>query len=460
MKKYTNPLFLLTLIPILLLLSCNKYLDVQPKGVQLLETIRDYDAWLNNMDLLTSTPAQLNMLDDHSDLPTVTATLTSSNEKTYTWQAQFSEQVPGTAIIWGNYYRAIYLHNTVINNVDKATGGTDQDRRRLKAESLLGRAFEYLSLVNLYAKMYNPSTAATDLAVPFVTSIDVTEPTPPRSTVQEIYNHIFEDINLALPDLPKDNATNRFRGTVAAAHGVMARAYLYMRNFPKAAAEAQLALDNGPNVVFDYKSATNVISVPALIRRPDVIYAKNSGLTYLGKEIPTLEFLKSFDTSDLRLKVFYTLVGDYSFTIRGRTQFQHYGVSSGSPVPTWAISVADMRLILAEVAARNNETAVACDQLDLLRKMRFPAATYVKFSSTDKEEVLQKVLTERGLELAFCGNRWFDMRRLDAEGRMPAVNRYNGVGQIIATLAPGSPRYVLQIPAQILYYNQDWAQNP
>ena len=457
MKKYIYTFLISTLF----LISCDKYLDVQPKGVRLLETIRDYDEWLNNMDLQTSTPQLINWLDDRKDLPTLTAATaaTSANERIYTWQAQAVETVPGVAPIWVTLYKTIYLYNTVILDVEKAIDGTEQQRKRLKAEALLGRAFEYLYLVNLYGKVYNPATASKDLAVPFVTSVDVTDEMPGRSTVQEIYDHIINDINAALPNLPTDNNTNRFRGSVAAAHGVLAKTYLYMGNYSKAALEAQLALDNGPNVVIDYTTLTNAAGIPHLIKRSDAIYARIGGTSYISTEIPTQAFLKTFNTKDLRLKFYYSPITDLTFATRGRTIFRHTGVVSGG-TPNWGISVAEMRLIIAEAAVRNDELTKACDQLDLLRKKRFLTADYVKFTSTDKETVFKKVFEERGFELAFSGMRWFDMRRLDVEGRMPAVSRSLGNNEVVATLTPSSPRYVLQIPKQVLFFNPTWEQNP
>lgn len=442
------------------LASCDKYLDVQPKGVRLLETIRDYDEWLNSTDLETSTPSQLNLLDDRRDIAALASPITAANDRIFTWQDQYVETIPGAAPIWTTLYKTIYLYNVVINNVEGISDGTEQQRKRLKAEALLGRAFEYLYLVNLYAKVYNPATASKDLAVPFVTSVDVTDAMPGRSTVQEIYDRIIGDINAALPNLPADNAANRFRGSLAAAHGVLAKTYLYMGNYNKAAEHAGLALSTGPNVIVDYTTLTSAKDIVTPMKRSDAIYARLGGLTYLGTDVPTQEFLRTFNTKDLRLKFYYTPITDLTFAVRGRTMFRHYGVVSGSGYPNWGISVAEMRLIIAETAARNNELVKACDELDVLRKRRFLAADYVKFTSTDKETVLKKVLDERGFELAFTGMRWFDMRRLDAEGRMPAVNRYLGNGQLIATLAPGSARYTLQIPKQVLFYNPSWEQNP
>jgi hypothetical protein len=323
----------------------------------------------------------------------------------------------------------------------------------------LGRSLQYLYLVNLYGKSYNSSTANQDLAIPFVVSNDLNDPTPSRGTVQEIYDHIISDINVAIPNLSHTNSDNPHRGSVGAAYSVLARAYLYMSDYPKAIQNAQLALDNSSNAVLDYSTMASVNDIPALIRRPDVIYARVSS-GYYNSETPTPTFLQSFNPKDLRLQFFYTNLGDYSFTTRFQTSYIPNGVSYGQAFPNWGTSVAEMRLIIAEAAARANDLTTALNQLDLVRKTRFKAVDYIQFTSTNQEEVLQKVLAERSFEFAYNGLRWFDMRRLDAQGRMPEVKRYTGSGELIATLSPGSSKYTLQIPIQVLYFHPDWPQNP
>ncbi|MNQ97369.1 SusD family protein [compost metagenome] len=119
-----------------------------------------------------------------------------------------------------------------------------------------------------------------------------------------------------------------------------------------------------------------------------------------------------------------------------------------------------MHLIIAEAAARSNNLPTALNQLDIVRKTRFLPADYVQFASTDQETVLQKVLAERTFEFPYNGLRWFDMRRLDAEGRMTKVERYDAGGNVISTLLPGSNKYTLQIPLSVMYFNQSWQQNP
>lgn len=439
--------------------SCNKYLDVKPKGVQLLVTVTDYDQWLNNSNLETSMPTELNNLADNVDNPNISAAPALATDLAYIWALQFVPSVSGTAVILPNHYTSIYYFNTVLQGIGAATGGTAQQKLNLKAEALLGRALEYLYLVNEYGNVYNAATATTDLAVPFVTSNDLATATPPRSTVQEIYDQIIADITEAIPNLPVSNTQNRYRGTIAAGYSVLARTYLYMRNYPMAQKYAQLALNNGPNTVLDYTTMVSAISIPALTVRPDAIYARLSSSLALT-QIPSLSFLKSFDITDLRLKFYYTSLGNYSFPVRGASAYDPFGVTQSSAYPSWGTSVAEMRLIIAEAAARTGDLTTALQQLDAVRKCRFPAAAYQAYQSGNAADVLQKILDERSFEFPYCGMRWFDMRRLNEENRMPAVIRYDAKNNVIATLAPQSPRYTLQIPIQAIYFNPGITQNP
>ncbi len=470
MKKYTYIYSVLTIFFLLVLASCDKYLDVEPKGKRLLKTVEDYNLWLNEQSLHQSAINGLTYLSDLRDLPTIDNNWDKTSELAYTWQDQLANDPLNASPIWARSYNIIYYYNAVINGIDEATEGTDDERKRLKAEALLGRALQYLDITNLYGKVYNEATASEDLAVPFVTSIDVTDEIPNRSTVQEMYNYIIKDLNDAIPYLPADNSANRFRASVAAGYAVLARTYLYMGNYSLAAENAQLALDNFPNEIFE----DAIGAIQDLKIRPDAIFSRVGGSSYYSSIIPTLDFLKSHDVNDQRLPVHYKSLGDYSFTTRGETTYSPYGSTSNTTsYPNWGIDVAEMHLIIAEAAARANDLGTACDELDSLRTKRFPKFVinttvtppdttyrYEKFESTNQEEVLEKILLERVLEFPFCGLRWFDMRRLAAEGRMPTVYRYDALGNIIATLEPNSDRYVLQIPMQVISYNQDWDQNP
>lgn len=70
--------------------------------------------------------------------------------------------------LWEYSYNRIYYYNVVIDDIMGATQDTEEHKKQLRAEALVGRAFEYLTLVNAYANHYDPSTAATDPGVPLM----------------------------------------------------------------------------------------------------------------------------------------------------------------------------------------------------------------------------------------------------------------------------------------------------
>jgi starch-binding outer membrane protein, SusD/RagB family len=457
MKRYQY-IFIPLTVCCLVLTSCDKYLDIKPKGKTLLSTITDYDQWLNDPQLLVTgvgTPvAYNNYYGDNYDYPGIATPPANIGELMYTWAPQISTDISAAPLFWGDHYAKINNYNTVILGIDQATGGTQDQKNSLKAEALLGRALEYFYLVNEYGKPYDSATAAQDPGVPFVTSNSVTQQVPPRSSVADVHQRIIDDINAALPDLPDNNSANRMRGSKAAAYSVLARIYLYARNYTDARKNAELALTSGYATMIDLNGTLPTSDV--LGTQPDVIY----GRVVLGSATPTLEFMRTFASNDLRVRKFYRSSDNYAFTVRGATTYIPSVLTPVFKYLNTGTSVQEMKLIIAECAARSNDLAVALQQLDEVKKTRVASATYVRFQSTDPEAVLQEVLKERNRELPFCGLRWFDMRRLDKENRMPAVKRYNAQGGVIATLEPHSTRYTWQIPVQALAFNPGMEQNP
>ncbi|QPH39716.1 RagB/SusD family nutrient uptake outer membrane protein [Pedobacter endophyticus] len=438
----------------LILSGCDRYLDIPVKGKLVLTTTAHYDQWLNNDELYMGNP-KCNYLGDNIDIVEVRNPPMAENQLIYTWAPQFNFDEEAAPAFWGSHYAKINLFNTVLTGIDRATGGTPSQKRSLKAEALLGRAFEYLYLVNEYGKPYNAATANQDLAVPFLTSGDVTQIVPPRSTVAEIYKHIIDDITMAIPDLPKDNSANRFRGSTAAGYSVLARAYLYTGNYPEAQKNAELALASTRAVMMDYNDGfpkTSFISI-----HPDIIYARSIA----ANGVPmTLDFMRSFAQNDLRVKRFYISADNYKFTTRGATSYLPARVHPTLGTTNSGPYYQEMKLIAAECAARANNLTVALKHLDDVRKNRFAKATYVPFQSTDQEATLQEILKERRHELPLNELRWFDMRRLSQENRMQTVTRYDAKEVAVATLEPNSVRYTLQVPLQVINFNPNMQQNP
>ncbi|GHE44706.1 RagB/SusD family nutrient uptake outer membrane protein [Sphingobacterium griseoflavum] len=435
--------------------SCDRYLEIEPKGRQLLKTTNDFDQWLNNVMLTAETPVDniLNYMTDNIDLPNIGNPPSTFAELLYTWAPQFSTDVNTTPNLWGEHYLRINLFNTVLLGIDGAEGGTETQKRSLKAEALLGRAHSYFYLVNEYGKPFDAGTASSDLATPYITSDDVSQTVPPRSTVEQIYQHIIDDIHAAIPDLPSDNTVARFRGSRAAAYSVLARVYLCRREYDEARRFAELALANTRANMIDFTNSATFPTTTNVVSHPDVIYGRSSvalGLT-ISQNLKDL-----FASNDARSTLLYY---NFASPLRGATMFYALAITPVFQLTNSGTTVQEMHLIAAEGACRSNQLVEALAHLNVVRINRYtgPART---FSSNDRETILNEVLSERRREFPFHGLRWFDMRRLGMEGRMATVTRTNAQDEIIATLEPNSTKYTLQIPFQVMIYNPDMVQNP
>ncbi|MBS1563671.1 MAG: RagB/SusD family nutrient uptake outer membrane protein, partial [Bacteroidetes bacterium] len=375
-----------------MLAGCDKYLDIKPKGKTLLTTVTDYDQWLNDPSLATGFAqpyCYYNYLGDNVDVPSITTPPTQTAELMYTWAPQISTDLSSAPFFWGEHYAKINQYNTVLLGIDEATNGTTAQKQSLKAEALLGRALEYFYLVNEYGKPYDSATAGKDPAVPWVISNDVTQVVPARSTVAEIHDHIIQDIKNAIPYLPLDNSANRLRGSVAAGYSILARIYLYARDYADARKYAELCLANTRAVMIDYNGTLPSSAVLGV--QPDVIYGRN----VLGYITATLDFMRTFEAPDLRPKKLYSSSDSYTYTKRGGTIFIPSSITPILQYLNTGTSLPEIKLIVAECAARSGDLTTALQQLDEVRKCRYATATYVKFQSTDKETVFQEVLKER-----------------------------------------------------------------
>ncbi|HVK46209.1 MAG TPA: RagB/SusD family nutrient uptake outer membrane protein [Pseudobacter sp.] len=413
--------------------ACEKeFLDVDQPGVVAISSTVDYDLLLN-ADAINGTFAwPLLHLNDNFEFPSNDAP-TGAAGMIYTWQEQpYQDEDPD---LWSMPYLAIYHANLVINEVERSTGGSAQEKSRLKAEALLSRAYSHFCVAQLFAKPYNPATAGADPGIPYVTISDMYAKTPDRQTVKIVYEKIIADITEAIPNLPNTNNAS-FRGSKAAAYGLLARVYLHMKDYEKVITNADAALTL-KSTVLDYTLPTFVM--PALVNNGEFLYLRiNSELDHLFNAVltPDAEALLSFtDTRrDLYAPFGYALLDS------------HYG-----------ITVPETLLSKAEALARKTTPDLNA-ALTILNNLHVKRDTdHTNLSSSDADEVIDWIVEERRREVLPSGIRWFDMRRLAAEGRTATVTRT--VGTDTYTLTPDSKKYTLQIPQSVINFNPGMPQN-
>ncbi|NML20714.1 RagB/SusD family nutrient uptake outer membrane protein [Pseudoflavitalea sp. G-6-1-2] len=429
-----NRIIYLFILSGLLLAGCEKnFLEVEQPGVITVSTTKDYDMMLNSSAVTSFISWPMLCLNDNFEFPSSKAPAGAPG-MVYTWQNQpYQQEDPA---LWSQPYKAIYYANLVINEVENSTGGLATEKTKLKGEGLLTRGYMHFLLLQLYAKHYDAATAATDYGIPYVTTTDMYGVTPARSTVADCYTKVLNDIEQAIPLLPK-TSTLSIRGSKAAAHATLSRIYLHMKNYEKAIANADAALALKSDLL-DYSPATfRAVAFPA---NPEFYYLK----TVTEFEHPysanlTADAKALFNTTDSRKRLFVNALGYAAFS-------SHYG-----------ITVPEVMLIKAEALARKSspDLTAALDIMNRLNKNR--DRSHTDLSSTDAEQVITWILNEKRRELLPSPLRWFDMRRLAPEGRTPTVTRT--VGTTTYTLEPNSKKYTMMIPAVVIRFNPDMPQN-
>ena len=425
--------------------ACEKFLDIKPKGLILPEKVSDYEGILNSPTLTKTFP--INLLDFTDDNYNVFDALNQSpTANGYYWRPIITVDEKAAPDVWGPIYHAIYDTNVIINGIMEAPDGSMEKKQQVLGEALVTRANCYMDLLTVFSKAYNPATASTDPGLPMVTSTNVTDVVPMRATVQATLDAITADVLTASAILPITNV-NRYRVTKYTAYGLLSRIYLYMADFPNAKKYAEMALV-ATHSTLNYNAFATKTLLPKYELSPEVLWIRTAVSGSPTFMLYSDDLKTYFNTNDIR----------YSFSTVSNNS--GLGRASLPGLYNFGITFPEMDLTRAEVMARQGDFSGAMTIVNNLRKNRIRTAAYADQVAANGQEALIKVLAERRRELAYSGLRWFDMKRLDQEGRMPAVTRINPVGkQVVATLAQHSENYTFEIPIRVQMFNPNMQLN-
>ncbi|MCL1867803.1 MAG: RagB/SusD family nutrient uptake outer membrane protein [Paludibacter sp.] len=153
---------------------------------------------------------------------------------------EYSDRTPTYAnpqIRYGLFYKILYATNEVLDMVPDGTEDAALKAIRGQAEAM--RAFSYLSLAPYFQFKYKgnenkPSVPMMKEGVDFRNN--------PRVPLSELYEAIVQDLTDAISDLDGFVRANKGQIDQRVAYGLRARAYLYMEEWDKAAADADKAM--------------------------------------------------------------------------------------------------------------------------------------------------------------------------------------------------------------------------
>lgn len=448
--------FIYSLMCILLLCStaCRKYVEVPPENLTLLRTTAQFLQLLNSATMFD--PSYYMPLFSADDVGSVQLTwqnpLAVTLANAYSWNDRIYGAVDEDAD-WSKFYQQIYNCNVVISQVMKSEEGSEEDKLKAKSYALVHRAYAYFTLVNMYAKQYNPATANTDPGVPMVLEPKFTTSLE-RVSVEKVYNQIKEDLNEALPNLSDAPDFINFPSKLAA-YGMLARTYLNTRDFKA----AELNSDNALRIkssLLDLRLYVGSTSLPNRLTNPEEFFLKRVSIYPTALPV-SATMLAKYDLNDLRYSVLTRDGKDAGSQFTDtRSYFKNRLTTDGAYVGP---NVPEMMLIKAECEARAGNPGAAVDILNKLRKTRFQDSKYIAFTAATADQALKLTIDERQREFAGRGLRWFDQRRLALDpGLVTTVTRvFKGVTY---TIEPGSNRYTYAIADKYIQLNPEITQNP
>jgi hypothetical protein len=430
MKKFKILILMLALLP---LISCQKYLEEEPKVQVDIQTADQLDALINNATAFTYDGANSTAAysTDDTEIPLA---LYQSNPTAgavniadlYYYIFDVNNIVGANSdLLWNGEYKKIFIANVILASVDKVTGSTTQ-KNRIKADAYFIRAYSYWNLVNYYCLPYAAANMQSQ-GLPLKKTTDYAEPLN-RATLQATYDLISSDIAQAqsLVTSADVQASARWRVTKPAIDAFLSRFYLFTGDYTQSLKYANSALTSTVAQLVDYNTiaagSSSTYTNPAATLKYTVLndwaavqfLAWNefyyTRFTYRNTQffVPSTNLISLYDTSnDLRYQYFMIPNGGRRFGVITPATYRYDVFNDGRYLPTGP-TVAEVLLNKAEALVRTGDFGNAIITVNQLRAKRFK--TYVALTATDKADALTKILLERRRELPFSF-RWWDIRR-------------------------------------------------
>ena len=369
----------------------------------------------------------------------------SRNAGRYLAQYNYSVTVTDGVVTesWVAAYTAIQRANQVIDASFTDKTATAAEIAAIKAQAYGIRGLVYFKLVNMFAKPY--TVDPNSLGVP-ITLHYTPGATPTRNTVSEVYTQIVNDLKKGFQDGPAYSDGSHL--SKYAMEGLLARAYLYMGSNTLAKAAAVDVINNSEFSLVEPEKYGALFANPAVKTDAveimfevdadaiDNLSSDDLGAMFLNgyQDIyASRQLVALYSPTDARRDVLLTGQTTKSGAPNTTIILKYPNTASVDKDNIKVIRLAEVYLIAAEASLPGNE-ADARGYLNDLMSMRDPA--FAGYASTGAQ-LLSDIVQERRKELAFEGDRFYDMNRL----KLPIARSTNG-----GAIAAGPSNVNLNIP--------------
>ena len=408
----------------------------------------------------------------------------------FTWQRQVGinsklTTVGSEAGCWNQSYEYINATNIILDELENVNARNEKEtlaKIRVEGEAHFLRALYYFTLVNMYAKPYEPSNAATTPGVPIKLTSYIEDKDYTLAPLSEVYKQILGDLERAEACLKQTDRVSVYRADLTATYLLTARVYLYMQDYANARKYAQFVLDRNNSLtdLNSYKGEGNVLTSSS----PEVIFSMGGNLLstgilgspydwydggYIRNARPYYisdDLLGSFKEGDLRKTNYITNSDNYTTYHKVSWENRTHPNAKCSVSDNFLFRTTEAYLILAEAAAFDNDEPKAQEMLTLLLNKRFATGQTVTEKGNDLIDLIRE---ERQRELCLEGHRWYDLRRYTVcekyKWSKEITHLYTefNLNEPIETrtykLDKFDEAYTLAIPKEVLEYQLDLGKN-
>jgi hypothetical protein len=377
-----------------------------------------------------------------------------------------------TALYSGAYF-IISRSNAILKNIDNLSNGAFKND--VRGQALAIRAICHFDVARSYSKIPTQSSDAnSSIGIAYSTDFDP-EAKPSRlSTVSETYSKIISDLETASSLISTTQTVGKL--DKRAVLGLLSRVYLYQGNYELAATRAQECIAAGATLA-TRAQFTNIWKDAVVVGDPDMLfkvlitsqdnlqlatnYFQFLGGAYFSEYVCDYGLFQLYNNSDIRKSAYirtattngvsYNHIIKYDVNI-GNTRFIH-----GKYLRT-----SEVYLNLAEALMRKSspDPVGALSALDNIRSRRYQPFTSGGETGTN---LLNSIMLERRLELAFESDRFYTLKRLGQNLQRSGFGHLsNGTGNIAnpQTIPSNDYRWQFPISRNTILFNPNIIQNP
>ncbi|WP_207432967.1 RagB/SusD family nutrient uptake outer membrane protein [Sabulibacter ruber] len=445
-----TPQYLLAFFLAFTAVSCDSFLDVEPK-----QYVSDEQTILDGASAETAVRGMYRTLSANGYYGTTFPSIGYLSGDNIQWTG--SQAITGQFVnhevradnsilstLWSSIYKTINSANHVIAKVP--TLPLEPSFPQAKKDQLLGeayfvRALSYFDLARVWGGVplyLQPTLTATD------------NRGIPRSMVADTYAQVLKDLTEAEKLLP--NTTNRIRATQKTVWALRARYHLYQKEWALAEEYASKLIGEGNyTLVKPYSAwwANNVVASQESVF--ELAYSAANTNSHRGNwQPPTNGGTRQWapNTAFVDLVSNPAIGGNRSALVSKTADGRWYGnlyYRSPATDPAYVIRIAELYLIRAEARAQQGGTTKLEGALADLNAVRSRADLPALTPITDQAALLLAIENERRIEFAFEPHRWFDLVRTDRAAAVLGLT--------------DARRYVLPLPVDEITLDKALVQN-